>query len=133
MREGAGNLLPASLLMAVLVLGAGLLLLAGCTAAAPAGVPSFAVHVAGNNHGTVLLVGRSSCPHCQATKALLANMNVDYYWVDLDNLGTADTNQVISEVQGLCGQAEYVPILVINNHPPCTIGYNETQIREALK
>jgi hypothetical protein len=35
-------------------------------------------------------------------------------------------------MKGLCGQVDYVPILVINNRQPCIIGYNETQIREAL-
>jgi glutaredoxin len=120
--------------MAPLLLGAGLLFLAGCTAAAPApaGVPAYAVHVAGNSHGTVLLIGRSSCPHCRDTKTLLANLNVDYYWVDLDSLDQADTNQLIPDMKGLCGQVDYVPILVINNRQPCIIGYNETQIREAL-
>jgi glutaredoxin len=94
-------------------------------------VPSYMAYVPGNDHGAILLVGRSSCPHCQATKNLLATLNIGYYWVDLDSLDQANTTQVMRAI-GFCGQVEYVPVLVINNRPPCIIGFNETRIREAL-
>jgi glutaredoxin len=89
------------------------------------------VYVPGNDHGVVLLVGRSSCPHCQDTKKLLANLSVGYYWVDLDRLDEANTTQVIGAVS-FCGQVNAVPILVINNKPPCIIGYQEDAIRRAF-
>jgi glutaredoxin len=123
-------------------LAAALLLLAGCLGAAPPGqvsqqtvtpppaVPSYMVHVAGNNHGVVLLVGRSTCPWCMKTKALLANLSVDYYWIDLATLDQAETAQVMDALR-VCGQVSSVPILVINGEG-CIIGYNETQIREAI-
>ena len=59
-------------LICALLLAAGLLFLAGCTATAPqggaaptpAGLQSKMVHVTGNDHGVILLVGRSTCPWC---------------------------------------------------------------------
>jgi len=123
-----------------------LILLAGCTATAPpgqgpqpataavttpAGLPSYMEHVAGVNRGMILLVGRSTCPWCQKDKALLANLSADYYWVDLNTLSANETAQVLAAVK-VCGQTNSIPILVINNRPPCIIGYNETLIREAL-
>ena len=99
--------------------------------AAASTVPSYMVYVPGNDHGNVLLVGRSSCPHCQDTKRLLANLSVGYYWVDLDSLDQVNTMEIFSRLK-FCGQLDFVPILVINNSPPCIIGFNETRIREAL-
>ena len=107
----------------------GLLSPASSTAASP--VAPYMVHVPGNDHGSVLLVGRSTCPWCMKTKELLANLSVDYYWLDLNALDEANTTQVMNAL-GICGQVNAVPILVINNTPPCIIGYNETKIREAL-
>jgi glutaredoxin len=140
MRASSGSL--TALVLLSLLLGTGLLL-AGCTASAPGqgsppggaavtpAVPSYVVYIPGNDHGTVLLVGRSTCPHCQQTKTLLADMKVGYYWVDLDTLDQAQTADVLSSLN-MCGQVDFVPILVIHGKPPCIIGYNETLIRGAL-
>jgi len=128
---------PARALLCLLALGAVLSLLAGCTSNAPqapqgSNLPSYMVHVAGaNDRGSVVLIGRSTCPWCQKDKALLANLSVDYYWVDLNNLDDAQTSQVISSVK-FCGETNAVPILVIHGQE-CIVGYNETRIREALK
>lgn len=131
----------------LLGLAAGILL-AGCTApvpdggqgpgqptvttTTPAGLPSYLVHVPGEDHGTVLLIGRSNCPWCLRTKDLLANLSVGYYWVDLNTLDEAETAEVINSL-GMCGQLESVPVLVINNQPPCIVGFQEERIREALE
>ena len=125
----------ALMLLGLLALGA-VLGLAGCMATAPstpaASLPSYVVHVPGNNHGSVLLVGRASCPHCADAKKLLANLSVEYYWVDLDGLDEANTTLVLADVKKVCSDVDSVPILIINSNPPCIIGYNETRIREAL-
>ena len=132
---------PAVSLLALLVLGSALLL-AGCTGmGSPQGqapghavttpaVPSYLVHIQGQNRGVVLLVGRSTCPWCQKTKELLANLSVDYYWVDLNNLDQANTTQVLGALK-VCGQTDSVPILLINGET-CIVGYQEAKIREAL-
>jgi glutaredoxin len=135
--------MPVVLLLAV---AAATILLAGCTGTAPtgqatpsataavatpAGLPSYMEHIAGVNRGVVVLVGRTTCPWCQKDKALLANLSVDYYWVDLNSLDADQTAQVMAAVK-VCGQTNSVPILVINGRQ-CIIGYQEAQIREALK
>lgn len=125
-------------LICALFLAAGLLLLAGCTATTPSsgaaptpsGLQSKIVHVTGNDRGTLLLIGRSTCPWCMKEKELFANLSVDYYWVDLNILDGAETAKVIADIK-VCGQASSVPILVINGQK-CIIGYQEEQIREVL-
>jgi glutaredoxin len=65
------------------------------------------------------------------TKDLLANLSVDYYWIDLNTLDEAETAQVMDAI-GLCGETSAVPILVIRGDR-CIVGYQEEQIREVLK
>jgi glutaredoxin-like protein NrdH len=132
---------PGRILLALLVLGAALLL-AGCTATAPSpapgtgpavttpAVPSYMVHVAGKDRGIVLLVGRTTCPWCMKAKEFLGNLGVDYYWIDLNTLDEANTTRVMEAVR-VCGEVNSVPILVINGQR-CIIGYQEDQIRGAL-
>jgi glutaredoxin-like protein NrdH len=129
-------------LLSLVALGAVFALLAGCTGTTSSpeqgtgpvvttpSVPSWVVHVAGNDRGSVLLVGRKTCPWCMKTKELLANMTVDYYWVDLDTLDQAQTAEVMKAVR-VCGQTSSVPILVINGER-CIIGFQEAQIRGVL-
>jgi len=135
---------PVRILICVLLLAAGLLLLAGCTALSPSGgaapiptptpVPtglqSKIVHVTGNDRGTLLLIGRTTCPWCMKEKELFANLSIDYYWVDMNILDEAETAQVIDSIR-VCGQTGSVPILVINGEK-CIIGFQEDQIRKAL-
>jgi glutaredoxin len=138
--SGSGS---ARILICALLLAAGLIILAGCMAtspqgggAAPAvtptptGLQSKIVHVPGNDHGTIVLVGRSTCPWCAKDKELLANLSVDYYWVDLNILDQAETAQVMSALT-TCSDTSGVPILLINGQK-CIVGYQEAQIREAL-
>jgi glutaredoxin len=89
------------------------------------------VHVAGEDHGAVILVGRSTCPWCMKTKDLLANLSVGYYWIDLNTLNEAETAEVMDAL-GICGPTNSVPILVIHGDR-CIIGFQEEQIREVLK
>jgi glutaredoxin len=138
MTEAASRSGSARILICALLPAAALLLLAGCTATAPsggagpapAGVQSKIVHVTGNDHGVILLVGRSTCPWCAKDKELLANLSVDYYWIDLDILDQAETAQVMSSLK-ICSDTSSVPILVINGEM-CITGYQEAQIREAV-
>ena len=128
-------------LICALLLAAGFIFLAGCTATShqggaaptptPTGLQAKMVHVTGNDHGVLLLVGRSTCPWCMKEKELFANLSVDYYWVDLNILDEAETAQVMDAVK-VCGQTGAVPILVINGQK-CIIGYQEAQIRGALR
>ena len=127
------------ILICALFLAAGLLLLAGCTATAPqggaaptpAGLQSKMVYVGGNDRGAIVLIGMSTCPWCIKTKALLENMSVGYWWIDLNTLNETESAGVLSATQNLCGQGGSVPRLVIRGER-CIVGYNETMIREAV-
>ncbi len=145
------------ILICTLILAAVFLFLAGCTTTSPSGgtvpatTPALAptpatpiptptsaltslqskiVQVPGNDKGSVILIGRSTCPWCQKTKALLENMSVGYYWIDLNNLDQAESAQVMSALT-ICSDTSAVPILVINGKK-CIVGYQEDQIRQAL-
>ena len=141
----------ARILACAIFLATGLIILAGCTATSPSGggaastrtpiptptptstlstLQSKIVHVPGNDHGTIVLVGRSTCPWCTKDKELLANLSVGYFWIDLNILDQTETAQVMSALT-ICNDTSAVPILVINNQK-CIVGYQETQIREAL-
>jgi glutaredoxin len=133
----------AGLIACLVLLGTALLLLAGCTGTAPSpdqgsqptvttpAIPSYVVHVPGTDRGSLLLVGRATCPWCMKTKELLGEMAVDFYWVDLDTLDQTETARVMDAVR-VCGQVNSVPVLVINGDR-CIVGFNETRIREALQ
>jgi glutaredoxin len=130
-------------LVCALLLAAGLLFLAGCTANAPpggaaptptpasTGLWSKIVHVPGNDHGVILLIGKSTCPWCAKDRELLANLSVGYYWVDLNILDENETAEVMSALK-ICSDTSAVPILVINGEK-CITGYQEEQIREAVR
>ncbi|HTY52195.1 MAG TPA: glutaredoxin domain-containing protein [Methanomicrobiales archaeon] len=136
---------PAGAVLCLLLVGvAGLALAAGCITPPPGSgqggpgvtptpsLPQYVVHVPGAvDRGFVLLVGRSTCPHCQATEQLLANMSIDYYWIDLNTLDEANTTDVLKAVS-VCSSTQYVPMLIVRGRT-CIIGDNETEIREALK
>jgi glutaredoxin-like protein NrdH len=142
MRDSPNGSGSRKVLICGLLLAAGLLFLAGCTATSPpggaaptltptpTGLQSKIVHVTGKDHGVILLVGRSTCPWCAKDKELLANLSVDYYWVDLNILDQVETVQLMDSI-GICGQTSAVPILVINGQT-CIIGYQEEKIREAV-
>jgi glutaredoxin len=142
MRRSVADSVPSPALIGILLLAAALLFLGGCAASSPSGVTtptatptlsalqSKIVHVAGIDRGVILLVGRSTCPWCTKDKELLANLSVDYYWVDLNILDEAETAEVMDSIR-VCGQTGSVPILVINGEK-CIIGYQEEQIREVL-
>jgi glutaredoxin-like protein NrdH len=140
MRGGATGSAMGRVLLSILVLSAGLLLLAGCTATAPstgtpstpAGLQSKMVHVTGSDHGLVILVEMSTCPHCASTRALLDELGVDYYYIDLNTLTSSEVAEVFSSIHPLCGQGETVPRLVIRGET-CIVGDQQDAIREALK
>jgi glutaredoxin/predicted small secreted protein len=141
MRASARSQGFAAVLACLFLLATGLLL-AGCTTTPGGGqpvattttpsLPSYVVHVTGGiNRGFVLLVGMSTCPHCQAAKALLANMSIDYYWIDLNTLSGAENTEVLQALR-VCKDTQFVPMLIVRGET-CIIGDNETEIREALK
>ena len=89
-----------------------------------------AKHVPGKKGPYIMLYALSTCPWCQKTKELLANLSVDYYWIDLNTLDQANTTQVLGALKA-CGQVNSVPIILINGDT-CIVGFQEEKIREVL-
>jgi len=147
MKRAATASAPARVLLSLLVLGAVLVLLAGCTtttpaggqgsqevvgvAAAPTDLQSKMVHVAGSNRGVILLVEMSTCPHCASTLALLDKLGVDYWSIDLNTLNQTEITEVFDAVNPMCGTGETVPRLVIRGQQ-CIVGDQQDKIREAV-
>ena len=56
-------------------------------------------HVEGRDAGRVILYALSTCAWCRKTKRLLDDLGVDYHYVDVDLLQSAEQSQVKDEVR----------------------------------
>ena len=88
-------------------------------------------HVPGKNLGHIVLYALSTCPWCKKTKQLLSDMGVEYDYADVD-LMTADekdkTMRIVEKWNPRCS----FPTLLINDNK-CIVGFQEDEIRKALK
>lgn len=87
-------------------------------------------HVEGKNRGKIMLYAISTCVWCKKVKRLLKNMNIDYYYVDVDLLDKEEKEKVKEEVEKWNSLSSF-PTLVINDEE-CVIGYDEDEIREKI-
>jgi len=126
-------------LLCILVLAATLVILSGCSTTSSGdqgsrpvpGLQSKIVHVPGTDHGLIFLVEMSTCPHCASTRALLDQLGVDYWYIDLNTLNQTEVLEVFNSVNRICGQGETVPRLVIRGGT-CILGDQPDKIREAI-
>ncbi len=88
-------------------------------------------HIAGKNVGDIKLYALSTCPWCKKTKKLLDDMGVEYSFVDVDLLTGDEKNQTVAAVKKWNPSMSF-PTMVINNSKTI-IGFQEAQIKEALK
>ena len=90
-----------------------------------------AEHVSGRNAGSILLYALSTCPWCKKTKALLKELGVEYSFIDVDLLPDTEKAQAINVISKWNPSTSF-PTIVINNKR-AILGFNEPEIREALK
>jgi glutaredoxin-like protein NrdH len=88
-------------------------------------------HVPGKNAGHLVLYALSTCPWCKKTKKLLDDLGVQYDFTDVDLLTGDEKNEVVAIVKKWNPHSSF-PILVINDKL-CIVGFEEDQIRKALK
>ena len=88
-------------------------------------------HVDGNKAGKVMLYALSTCVWCKRTRALLDDLGVEYDYVYVDLLSRDEEESAMKEITKHNPDGAF-PTLVINNSK-CIVGYNEDEIREALK
>ena len=88
-------------------------------------------HVPGNKKGDIMLYALSTCVWCKKTKKLLEELNVDFYFTDVDLLDTPDKENAKEEIKKWNPACSF-PSLVIDNKL-CIIGYEEKKIRDVFK
>jgi len=87
-------------------------------------------HVPGKNKGKVMLYALSTCGWCQKVKKFLDGLEIEYYYMDVDLLGSKERTPVLEEVR-LWTPACTFPTLVINDKE-CIVGYDEKRMKRFL-
>ena len=87
--------------------------------------------VPGKKAGSIMLYALSTCVWCKKTKALLDSLGVEYSYKYVDLLADKEKKKVMETVKKWNPACNF-PTLVINNER-CIIGFEEDEIREALK
>ncbi len=87
-------------------------------------------HRNGQHKGQVMLYALSTCIWCKKTKELLENLDVDFDYIDVDQLNSQDKTQAIDEIKKWNPSCSF-PSLVIDNNQ-CIVGFKEKEIRNRL-
>jgi glutaredoxin-like protein NrdH len=88
-------------------------------------------HVPGNKKGDVMLYALSTCVWCKKTKRLLEELNVDFYFTDVDLLDSREKENTKEEIRRWNPTCSF-PSMVIDNKF-CIVGYDEKKIRDTFK
>ncbi|CVK34669.1 glutaredoxin family protein [Methanoculleus bourgensis] len=88
------------------------------------------VHVPGENRGRIMLYALSTCGWCARTKDLLTNLGVEFSYLYVDLLQGEERDRVVREVERWNPRLSF-PTVVIND-AKVVVGYQESEIREAL-
>jgi glutaredoxin len=87
-------------------------------------------HVAGKKKGKVMLYALSTCGWCKRTKALLEELGVEYDFTEVDLLKGGEKEEALRKIKEFNTTGNF-PTLIIDDKK-CVIGYQESDIREAL-
>lgn len=88
-------------------------------------------HVDGKDHGSLVLYTLSTCIWCRMMKDFLAKTGIGYDYVDVDILGDEDKAKALNDLRYWNPKCSF-PSLVVNGEK-CVIGFNENNVKEALK
>ena len=88
-------------------------------------------HIEGENKGKVKLYALSTCIWCGKTKKLLADLNVEYDYIDVDLLDHDDQQKIMEEIKKF-NPAGGFPTMIINDKE-CIVGFDEKKIREKFE
>lgn len=88
------------------------------------------VHVPGENRGRIMLYALSTCGWCARTKDLLTDLGVEFSYLYVDLLQGEERDRVVREVERWNPRLSF-PTVVIND-AKVVVGYQESEIREAL-
>lgn len=88
-------------------------------------------HVAGKKKGQIMLYALSTCGWCKKTRALLDSLGIEYDYEYVDLLKEDEKKKAL-DVIAKWNPACNFPTIVIDNKK-CIVGFQEAEIREALK
>jgi len=76
-----------------------------------------------------ILYALSTCSHCKSTKKLLSDCNVEYDYIEVDDLEGQERKAILADIKALNPRCSF-PTIKINDI--VIVGYKEKQIKEAL-
>lgn len=76
-----------------------------------------------------ILYALSTCSHCKSTKKLLSEYNVEYDYIEVDDLEGVERKAVLADIKELNPRCSF-PTVKIND--TVIVGYKEKLIKEAL-
>ncbi len=79
---------------------------------------------------TPTLYGLSTCSHCRATRKLLDKYNIDYEYVQVDDLSGDARKDVLAQVKALNPRCSFPTIKI--NSDTVIVGNKEKEIKTAL-
>lgn len=88
-------------------------------------------HIKGDNKGKVVLYALSTCQWCRKTKELLKELNIDYYYVDVDTIEGEEREILLDDLEKYNPEKSF-PTIVIDDSD-FIIGFNEDKIKEKFK
>ena len=89
------------------------------------------VHIPGRKSGHIMLYALSTCGWCRKTKKLLDDLGVEYNYEYVDQLHGDEKEEAIRKITA-CNPSCSFPTLILDDKK-CIIGYQENEIREALR
>jgi glutaredoxin-like protein NrdH len=75
------------------------------------------------------LYALSTCSHCKSTRKLLSECNIEFKYIEVDDLEGDERRAIIADIKKLNPRCSF-PTIKIND--TIIIGYKENKIREAL-
>jgi len=88
-------------------------------------------HVPGKSKGKVMLYALSTCGWCNKTRALLADLGIEYDFVYVDLLEGEEQEEAVEQM-GKYNPATNFPTIVLGSGK-AIIGFKEDEIRKAFK
>ena len=87
--------------------------------------------VDGKNKGKVIIFTLSTCIWCRKVKSLLKDLEVEYYYLDMDEVPKEEAAAYKDELKKWNPASSY-PTIVINDKT-CIVGFDEDKIRKELE
>jgi len=75
------------------------------------------------------LYALSTCSHCKSTKRLLSECNVEYEYIEVDDLEGEERKAILADIKEMNPRCSF-PTVKIND--TVIVGYKKNQIKEAL-